>query len=162
MKSIPEFSIDARALYECLKQSQIGEVVTYADLSRLIGRDVQRKYRHLLTSACRRCLGDDMVVECVHGIGVKRLADTEIIGVGEHALPKIRRLANRVSRKLNAIHDFDALPNAEKVKLNASRSLMGAFSYLTKAPQVARVEKQTAATHAALPLQRTLQIFTSE
>ena len=78
----PQFvaSIDVKTLCKAFAESHVGQIFTYKDLSQLIERDVQTEARNILTSArkiTQRELG--YVFGTIHGEGLKRLSDIEIV-----------------------------------------------------------------------------------
>src|SRR5690606_7840323 len=77
--TIAQKSIDAQIIERHLETAEVGQLVTYVELSQLVGRDVQKKDRHLLETAKRALLRRGMVFEAVRGEGVKRVTDDENI-----------------------------------------------------------------------------------
>ena len=79
-RTINEVSADTLALYEALKDITIDGMITYANLSDLIGRDVQSEAIGSLTTARRMCQREDQIVfSPVRGVGLKRLDDSGIV-----------------------------------------------------------------------------------
>lgn len=161
-KSIPEMSVETRLLLQRLEKAAVGETVSYAELTNLCGRDVQGPARGMLYSAMRATLSSGVVFATVRKTGVKRLADNEIVGVGEAAIPRIRRLARRSVRKLTAVQDFDAMPNEAKIRHNTMVSMLGAVAHVTGSKTVKEVQLRVAAAQNALPLRKTLAAFGGE
>lgn len=160
--SIPELSIDTRTIYDRLVKSEIGETINYAELTALIGRNVQHEARYVLVSAMHRVESqDDMVFACVHGVGVKRLSDHEIVGIGDEALTRSRRAAKRGARKLSKIRDFNSLTDAEKISHNARLSVLGAIEAIARGSALRKIEQKISntASSQALPLAKTLEAF---
>jgi len=60
-RSIPEMSVDTRLLIERLSRVEIGDFVSYKELSEVIGRDVQGAARGNLTTARHRLEVDDAI-----------------------------------------------------------------------------------------------------
>ena len=90
-KSIPETAIDTRLLLQRLLQAKVGEVITYRELNSAIDRDVQREANPFLQSAMRAALRQMMVFSTIRGVGVKRLTDRELAGIGEATRQHISR-----------------------------------------------------------------------
>lgn len=155
-KSIPEMSVDTRLLYQHLSKLEIGAVVKYGELNDLIGRDVQGGARHHLLTAARACLRDGIVIATVHKIGVKRLADTEFVGVGERALAHTRRTARKAARAMvNA--DLAKLSPEQRTRHNAVQSALGVVTLFSKEKSVAKIA--TASKASELPVAKTLEMF---
>ena len=101
-KAIPEISIESTLLIDRLKTLEVDEVVTWDELSNLIGRDVRKEAYHNLGTARNRLLRDErMVFECVRKVGVKRLSDDGIVVSAESGLQRIKRASRRSFRKLS-------------------------------------------------------------
>jgi hypothetical protein len=157
MRSIPGLSIDTKMLTDKLATLVPDDVITYSDLSQVIGRDVQNGARSNLYSAIRRLLADGKVYASVRGIGIKRLKDEEIVGVGPAVLAKMRRAANRARAKLAAVQDFDSLDRDAKISHNLSLSVLGVVAHMTKASTVKQLETRIDQAQASLPLAKTLE-----
>jgi hypothetical protein len=158
-KSIPELSVDTRLVEQRLMEAKPGDTVPYSELSQIIGRNVQNGARHVLTTAINRALGNGAVFACVTNVGVKRLADVEIVATGDSAARKMRRLARRSVRKLSQVVDFAALPKPVQVRHNTLMSVMGAVAHFSKESAIKKVEAKVAETSQALPLGKTLEVF---
>jgi hypothetical protein len=61
---------------------------------------------------------------------------------------------------LASVLEFDALPNAEKVRHNATASVLGAIHAFSKPSAVARVAKRVnELTDGTLPVAKTIEMF---
>ena len=159
-RSIPELSIDSKLIYDRLLQVGVGEVVTYAELSGLIKRDIRNGAYGCLTTARRRA---EKLNQCVFGVvrneGLRRLSDNEIVESGVDVLDKTRRAARRGFHRLTCV-DFDKLPEEVRVKHQTYGSIMSALVTVTKPGAVKKVEEQVVETRQQLPLASTLKAFT--
>lgn len=161
-QSIQEIGIDTRTIYDRLIAAEIGETIPYADLTKLIGRSVQSHARGPLGSARRMAMRDEHIVfGTVIGVGLKRLADPEIVQTADAFNTKIRRTARRGIKTITSIADFDALTSEMKVKHNTFASMFGAIAAMSKPASVKRLEQavNTAQT-GVLPIGRVLETFT--
>jgi hypothetical protein len=159
MRTVPSLSIDTKMLTDRLAKLGTGEMVPYAELSSLIGRNVQKEARGNLMSAMRRLLADGSVFGTVRGQGVKRLTDLEIVGCGPEIIGRVRRAARRAGAKLANIQDFDALPPEAQTTHNMALSVVGVLAHMTKAGTVRKLEERIEAGRQALPLRRTLEVL---
>lgn len=158
-KSIPQLSVDASVLMNRLRKLEKGETVSYKELSELIKADVQNKARGYLYTARNRLLQDErMVFEAVHGHGLKRMGDADIISVGEAASHRVHNLARRAAKKL-ACADFEKLTREEKIELNTEMSLLGAINLMTKPSKIAALKEAVGKAEDKLSLGRTLSLF---
>lgn len=154
-----EISTDARLLMQAMADTEVGDVVTYDTLSSIISKPVAAAYQPLRT-ALRRLLKDkDMVFGCVTGVGFKRLNDAEIVAEGEHAAARIRRQARRaVERQMKA--DFSKLSNEQKRRFTAQVSIMATVAFMTRETRIAKLADQVKPAPAAIPVAKTLALFT--
>jgi alkylated DNA nucleotide flippase Atl1 len=158
-RAIPEANIDTVTIYNRLSIVEVGDVVTYSELSHLIGRDVCGAARGCMTSAVRRALNDGRVFAAVRNVGYRLLPDDRIASVGISAVAHIRRSAKRAARKLACVREFDRLPNDKKIEHNTGLSVLGAIAQCASAPAVKRVSRAVEHAKAQLPLARTLEAF---
>lgn len=157
MPTVPALSIDTKMLSDRLAKCEDGETVTYADLSAIIGRNVQVEARGNLTSAMHRMLAEGAVFGSVRNVGVKRLTDAEIVGVGPEIIGRVRRAARRASAKLASVQNFEGLPPAAQTTHNMALSVLGVLAHITKPGTVRKLEARIEQGRQALPLQRTLE-----
>src|SRR5690606_19289514 len=128
----------------------------YAELSQLVGRDVQKKDRHLLETAKRALLRRGMVFEAVRGEGIKRANDIEIVDHRQQDFDRIKRTAGRALTKLACVNQ-DSLDNEAKIRFNATASHFGVLRQLTSRKAIAAVEQQTRESKQQLPLAKTIE-----
>lgn len=158
---VPVFqvSIDTKTLADYLRGVAAGQVVRYGDLSRLIGRDVQRSGRHALVGARRVLQREAMEFEAVAGVGIKRLSDSEIARLATPVIKHIGRAARRGLRRLSSVRDFASLPNEDKVARNAGGACLGAIAHFSDPRQVKRIEGVVTSSQTALPPADTVQLI---
>lgn len=159
MHTIPEANIDTKILHDFLKTAKVGQLITYDELSALIGRDVREAARGCMTSAIRRALRDNLVFEAVRNEGYRLLPDEKIAGVGMNAVKRIRRTASRAARKLSCVRDFDAMSNEAKVAHNTGLSVLGAIAHSAGHTAVKRVSRIVEQAATQLPIAKTLEAF---
>ncbi len=155
-KSIPEMAIDTRLLLQRLLKAAIGEVIPYEELNTEIDRDVQREANPCLQSAMRAALRQEMVFSTIRGVGVKRLTDRELAGIGEATRQHITRSARAAVRKMSLVQDFKALTNEEKVRHNTGLAMLGAVAHIASPKQAKVLEGKVTTAREVLPLQKTL------
>lgn len=153
-------SVDTRVIFDRLLKSNVGDVIGYEELTKLIGRDVQGKARSCLLSARKRAEREHRIVfGCVFKIGVKRLADTEIVDSGEAILKRARRGVQKGYQRLTNTVDFEKLPESHQVKMSTYASLFNAVATISLPKTMAKIEERVKQTHKALPLAQTLRAF---
>ena len=164
MNKKPNFylSTETRQCKERLKQAEIGETVTYKELSDLIGRDIQ-EYRNPLSSA-RHALIRDHGIDfcCITGVGVRRLSDKEVVLSADYARKKIRKTSNReMKRLMNCVENFEALPVDLQKKHNSEISAFLAMRHFTKESSLRKIQDKIGGdVKRYLPTESTMALFT--
>ena len=78
-KRLPTMALDTNRIIQRFLDAEVGEVITYGELSSLVGYDIQSK-RSALTQAQNRLLNHHgMVFSCVRSVGMKRITAEENI-----------------------------------------------------------------------------------
>lgn len=158
--TIPEVGIETGLIYERIKESSVGEVVTYRELSELIDRDVQYEARSCLYTAQKRAMREDrMVFEVVRNVGIKRLDDSGIVGTGAVSIKRMRRAAHTGIKKLSCIENYDSLSDEEKTRHNTDMSILGAFKMIAKPSNIKRVESKVRETHDKINIGNVIEAF---
>lgn len=158
IKTNPEMSIDVQAIQERLAKAAPGEVVTYEELSELVGRDVQCDARYCLTSACKRLLAERVVFASVRMVGVKRLDNEGILSLPTAAFESMRRKARLTACKLTAV-EYAALDREQQAQHNTAASVLGIVAHITKPKSMERLRGRVEEAQGALPIGKTLEAF---
>ncbi len=152
-KTIPALSVDTRVLMDRLLKTNVGDVVEYAELTGLIGRDVQDGARYVLDAAMRKLERDSHAVfGCIKDVGVKRLSSVEVVGTGERSLQRIRRTSKRAAFR-QSIVPLDTLDDGTKTKSLTLSAMFGVLLHMTR-PKV--VQKLEAVCNAQMPTAKML------
>lgn len=155
-----QVSVDVKTIAERLKNTAVGDVVTYDDLSKLIGRDVRNGARHVLNGARRYLLVRDrhMIFGIVTSLGVKRLNQKEIVDTGEYATSRIRKMARRSAILIGEGVDRNSLDEPTRVKYDRHTALLGgALGSLLHHKSIAKLDKKILEAQKALPLAQTIK-----
>ena len=156
-RAVPELSMDTQILEGVLRTAAADVIMTYAELSAAIDRDVQKSARPQLRSA-RRCLlaQDHLVFGVVRNVGLKRLDDHGIVGTASQRLRHIRRTATVGLHEVASVRDFAALPNDEKIRHNAAMSVYSVLRHITKEKTMLKLEGAVGEAQEKLPLAKML------
>lgn len=142
--TIQEISSETRKLYEHLKNLKVGEVVTYAALSELVGRDVSKEAVGSLATARRMCQREHHIVYgAVRGIGLQRLDDKQIVNSADNEIAKIQRTAARGVKKLACV-DYANLAVDDKSNFNAKAAALGTLLQHSQPSAVKQLERHYA------------------
>lgn len=158
-KTIPQLDVDTQLLVKRLLDTKDGDIITYRELSKLIGENVQTDKRHLLYSAQRILIRDHSIVfGCVMNEGIKRLNAREVATLGSHHIRRIHGEAGRGMRKLATVN-VDKLDNAQRIALLTHCSFLGAIRQMSNANRVRRLQGAVSRANERLSLQETLEAF---
>ena len=161
-RTIPEISVDAKLLYERLKKVGIGEPISWDELSAVVSRDARPggpAYGALATARRRALANEGRVFDPVHGRGLKRLGDAEIVEASQAKIDAVRRRSRPALKRPSCVQHFDALPPEQQIKHNTFASVFSAFVIVTRAGPMKKLEGHVAEAHAQLPLAKTLEAF---
>lgn len=109
-------SLEAQILHSTLIEydGQPGAVVTYAELTKKIGTNVQSKARGQLRTARRRCLVEKgMVWEPIKGEGIKLVSEAEKPQVVAKLLEHARRTTRKAGGVVSATRYDELAPDAQ-------------------------------------------------
>lgn len=124
---------ETKLLYLRLTAVPVGEIVTYAELSSEIGRDVRTVRSHLASARERAKRQDKIVFDVVTSVGLKRLPDGGIVNVVGAFGGRIRRAATRALRTAGCAQ-YDNLTPDEQRRLNVGRAQLGIVRAATAEP----------------------------
>lgn len=145
-------SADAKTLAHVMRSASVGDVVTYATLSAAIARNVCRDARAAMGTARTILQREDrMIFDAVRGEGLKRLADEEIVSLGDRARDHVRRSSRKVIKKMVCVN-YDALSKEKQVKHNTSLSMFGVFCELATEKSTKRLSSSVEMAQAELPI----------
>jgi hypothetical protein len=140
-------AMEARTLYELIRQMAIGDVLTYAQLGEKIGRqpgDLD-KWRSALGRARRRATREDAIAtDVIVREGIRRMTDAELAGVGPKSSHEIRRKAGLAVQKMSCVAKPDALDVAIRDRINTYVSCFGAISELAKEKTITKLVDRVA------------------
>ena len=157
---VREATADARLLYQRLSTANIGDIITYEELSKIVSADVRTKARSYLNTARKIVQREDSkVFGTIRNIGIKCLSSPEIINNVAYSVGHIHRTTSKAIKKIGCISDLDAMPNNEKIRLNAYASAIGAISIMTQGRSIKKLTKSVTETQNQLAYAATLDAF---
>lgn len=158
-KSIPELSVDTQLIIARLKKLEKGDFIEYAELSKIVNGDIQRRNRCSLDRARHRLLKDErMVFEVVQGKGIKRINDVDSIGIGTNATRRVRRLSRKAAEKMMCT-DYEKLSREDRVEFNTQISVLGALCVITQTNKIKSIQTAVEQSQEKLALNKTLELF---
>lgn len=122
-------------------------VVSYSELSRIAGEDVQSSTgRHMLYSARQILLRDHRIAtDAVVNVGVKVLADDGAVAVATSAIRRVRGVARRGLRTLAAVRDPGELPEPARQQHLVTRLVLSVVRRTTDRTVQRRIASSGAA-----------------
>lgn len=151
-------TIETQEIYKRLTEANPGDVITYLELSELIGKNVQKDGNSHIQSAKRMLLNDGKVFEAVANVGVKYCNDSESLHSGIAGIRRVRKAVKK-SRKKMLCAEFDKLTSSDKIKFNTEFSLSGALECFLKPKTVSKIEQKVMMTGKHIPYEDTLDLF---
>lgn len=156
-RAVAEISIDTRLVMERLDKAEIGQTVSYDELSAIIGRSVLDSY-HLTRTARNRLLRESKKhFEAVPGVGFKRCSDSEKVASGGAYLARSRRACRRGARITTSVDDYDAMTNDDKVRHNAQLSLLLTMRAISTPAKMKSLESKVQTSQQSLSMKGTLE-----
>ena len=153
-----EMSADAKILRSVLQESEVGQTITYDELSRAIGRDVRQHAISALGTARRGLLRERGYVFGVErNVGLTRLSDELVVDSIESDRRRLQRTANRSLRKLETVK-FDELPEEKKKAHVVASAQLGVLSMFSKASSARKIESAVK-DQTSLAIGDTLRMF---
>ena len=154
-----EASIESQRIEQRLATVEVGEFVSYDDLSEIGQKDVRTNGRGNLETAKNRLRRDkQMVFDTVRGEGVRRANDAEIVAGCNRNINTIRNASRRGAKRI-ACANYETLTATEKVQHNTMASQFGALYSLTSQASRKTIETKVKAANATLPPPETLKAF---
>jgi hypothetical protein len=147
---------EARALVDLFTAASVGAVVTYADMSAAIGRDIHAR-RHLIPRAMTLAAKEaGAIFGSVRGVGYQRLAATDAHMLGAHTRGRIRRSAKRTADAITAaVSAANDMPDEARRRAFAEVNAMGLIRHLATDKAVSA----TTAEPKAEPVAHTMRRF---
>jgi|GEM_PF-2060136 len=159
-KTIMELNTDTEQLIKQLRQIEVGQIISYKELSEIIGRDVQRSASGSLYSARRILQRDEEIVfNTIRNIGLERLNDVGVVGTISSSTKRIHRESERGLKRGACVQHYDRLPNDKKVEYNANMSNLGMLRLVTKPSKMRALETSVKKEQGKLSVGRTLAVF---
>ena len=150
-------SADTRIIENVLSELKIGELATYEQLSKAIGRDVRKYAIGALQSARKSLLNTKQIVFGVDdNVGVRRLDDSQIVQSTGLDRLKMQRHANRTIKKLSCVN-YEGLSEPDKKRHIVASAQMGALALFSGK----NAEKKIASKAESKPIAigKTLKLF---
>jgi hypothetical protein len=158
-KNLFVVNIDIKRLYERIRAARVGDVITYEELNRLAGFDVQQQAgRQKLSAARKRALKvDRLLFSAVPNTGIQCCNDEEIVSAGGKTIRVVRSMARTGIRKLAALRSYGDLSNDRKIEYNVAAAQLGMLEHAAGTKQTRALGDSVRAANSKLQIGSTLQ-----
>lgn len=129
-KTLFDRSVETLALRDRLRAVPVDSIVSYDDLSAVIGAKIQT-HRHFLYSAMKSLIPDGVVFGTVRTVGLRRLPAVDIPTIGADAVRRVRRTSRIARGKMSAINRMNDVDNATRIKTTTYVSMLGVIEHFT-------------------------------
>jgi hypothetical protein len=153
-----EKSSDTKILEDTLRQVAVGDMATYENLSKAIGRDVRTFAIAALRTARHGLIKEGFVFGVEQNVGLVRLNSTEIVKSTEMDRKSVHRKVNRTLSKLS-VAKYDELDDENKRKHVTMSAQMGALAMFSAKTATTKIESKVTGDSKVLPVGETLKLF---
>ncbi len=154
-----EKSSDTRIIETILESAAVGQLITYAELSKAIGRDVRQHARGSIKTARESLLKEKQFVFAVEtNEGLRRLNDSQVVASTEADRLHIQRAGKKVLTKLSTVK-FEGLSETEKRQHVVASAQIGAIVMFSQKSSQKKIESKVNADTSILAIGETLKLF---
>jgi hypothetical protein len=151
-------TIEVQELEKILMKMDVGDVLTYEEINeKLQIKDITKK-RWILQSARNYALRNGYVFDSIRKVGIKRLADYEIIDFGQVKIQSIGNASKRVIRTQSAVN-FNELDHEDKIRHNTHMAVCRFIYYECKSKSLVNLSSKVTVDDQSITLGRTLKLF---
>jgi hypothetical protein len=153
-------SVDSGLLVAILRDTKVGDLVSYAQLTGAIGTDVRSGRGYSVLHSARQQLQRErqMVFTVERGIGYRRLSDEQVVEAGGAYVNKVRRAARRGAQLVTSVSSFEGLSPVGKARHNAQLSVFSAIEAVTSQKTVSKLADGQCSAKP-LPIAATVEAF---
>lgn len=155
---IHEKSSDTKIIENVLRGSAVGDTITYADLSRAIGRDVREFAYCAMRTARNTLLKEGKVFGVEANVGLVRLSDSQIIKSTDCDRSRIGRIGRKSLRKLEVVN-YEKLTPEERRKHTVASAQIGAIEMFASRSTSKKIEGRVNSDTKVLAIGETLSMF---
>ena len=157
-RGIAEKSTDTLIVEHRLRSAEIGDVVSYAELSKLLGRDVREHCRGSIGTARKTLISESVFFSTISGEGLKRLNGEEAVNSSDSFVARARSATRRGLNLLRHVQ-FAELSEDAKQKHLATSSQLGAMHLFSSSKAARKIETRVKAAGTEIPIGETLKLF---
>ena len=152
-----QISIDTQLIIKRFERTTEGDVVSYAELDALIGRDVRGHAKGCTRTARKRLLKSQIHFECIPNVGFRRCNDTEKVHAGGGYIGKARRACKRGVAVTTSVANYDTMSKADQVQHNMQLSVFQTLRALSTPHKQKAIAEKVEQAQTQLSLSETLR-----
>lgn len=153
-------SAETIKLLALLSAANVGQVVTYEDMSAAIGRNVREFDRAAIYSARRMVQAEyRFVFATVTNVGLKRLSDNEIVELSGDDRTRIRKTVKRGLQRL-AVTDYAKLDDKSRHAHLVASAQLAAAGAMVEEKAAKRIASKVTPGSGIPAIGETLKMFT--
>lgn len=156
-RGIQSKSADTLVIENRLRETNPGDLVTYQELSTLLGRDVRMFCQSNTQTARHALVGESIFFDCVPNEGYRRLTNNEAAFASDSHRERIASTARRGLRHLRHV-PFDELAADAKKKHLTMSAQFGAIQLFGSSKATKKIEAAVKDT-APMAIGETLKLF---
>lgn len=150
---------DTAVIEKMLRDCDVGNVVSYDDLTKRLGRDVRVHCWNYVRSAIGKLKRDGFEFVAVRNVGYQRLTEAEKISIKAHSAAKSgQRRFRSVTRTIERV-DFSQLDAEHRQAAITLGAQAGAVELMTSASGTKRIEAATSKETQVPPVGKILELF---
>lgn len=151
-------SNDTRIIENRLRETKPGDLVTYGELSTLLGRDVRKFCKSNVDTARRSLVSESIFFDCLPNSGYKRLCDEEAVSAADHYRTRAKKSARRGLNHLKHV-PFDGLSDDGKRRHLSMSAQMGAIELFSSTKSLKKIEGVVGQKMSTMAIGETLKLF---
>lgn len=143
-------SIETRKLIDRMMTMACGDVLEYSEIEEITGRKLNRVRGSLGSARATLLKTDRMVFGTITRVGIKRLADSEIVDSSASSEKRIGRISRKELKRL-ACAEYSSLPSDKKISHNARMTIFAMTSELSSSSAARKIESAVRDSGSAIP-----------
>lgn len=151
-------SADTAIIENRLRNTQVGEMVTYDELSKLLGREVREFCYGNLRTALSALIKESLFFDCVSKQGYRRLDPDQATNASEHYRTRAKNAARRGLVHLQHV-PFDGLTDEGKKKHLTMSAQLGAVELFSTTKATKKIETAVKDASHRMAIGETLKLF---
>jgi len=157
-KGIQSKSADTLIIENRLRNTEPGDLVTYDELSTLLGRDVRKYCSGFVQTARKSLITEGVFFDTIKNQGYQRLDNEQACNASQHYIDRARRTAKRGINHLRHVA-FDSLTKDGKKKHLTASAQLGTMHMFATGSAAKKIGNKVNGSTTPVPVGETLKLF---